>query len=437
MPFAGGGSFDLRLSNVLVTMPTGPTGAASTVEGLALRIDLPARPEKTGAVWRATVTERWGLPATFIVKSDSQGLLLEGSLPVTKKGSTVADILQSFRLSYDRKSQLSGSVVARGQENVFSGEQGFTGELTASGVLTPDTTPPEARTLTRTSLAPDDMLFPWDPLGLEFAEPVDAAGALSALVLTDDDATPLNAVQSTIPAGEDAKAGVSRALGSFPSWDNLPARVNLDAAGVYSDAVGQKGAAVSASYKLLSLSPAKTAREGFDAKDGGTFALLGAAARLGSVTAEPLCETSACIDLGTFDNALCGVSASGVAGRLTVPAGAKTVAFRLRVLLGETISVPLLKGAIPLSAQLVRPGGTPVTKDIAAPTAENGNAGAGGSAGFVTAWTTISLPLPEGSGEVGIALRAGSRTASTDCDTQAPTPTPVLTRVLVDSIAVE
>lgn len=418
-------------------MPTGPSTATSAVEGLALRVDLPARPEKTGVAWRATVTERWGLPTTFTVTADGQGLLLEGSLPVIKKDATVSDILQSFRFSLDRQGRLSGAVTARGQENVFSGEQGFTGDLTASGQLTTDTTPPEARVLTRSSLAPDDMLFPWDPLGLEFAEPVDAAGALSALVLTDDKATPLAAVQSTVPAGEDAKAGVSRALGSFASWDDLPSHVKLDAAGVYTDAVGQKGPPVSAGYKLLSLSAGKTAREGFDAKDGGTFALLGAALRLGGGGAEPLCETSACIDLGTFDNALCGVSASGVAGRLTVPEGAKTVSFRLRVLLGETVAIPVLKGAIPLSAQLVRPGGVPVTKDIAAPTADNGTAGAGGAAGIVTAWTTITLPLPDGKGEVGIALRAGSRYASGECDAQAPNPTPVLTRVLVDSIAVE
>lgn len=420
-----------------VSIPTGPSTATSAVEGLALRVDLPARPEKTGAAWRATVTERWGLPATFNVSADGQGLLLEGSLPVTKKDSTVSDILQSFRLSLDRQGRLSGAVLARGQENVFSGDQGFTGELTASGLLSPDTTPPEARVLTRSSLAPDDMLFPWDPLGLEFAEPVDAAGALSALVLTDGAAKPLDAVQSTVPSGEDAKLGVSRALGSFPSWDDLPSQVNLDAAGVYSDAVGQKGTPVSAAYKLLALSPAKNAREGFDAKDGGAFALLGAAVRLGGSTAEPLCETSACIDLGTFDNALCGVSPSAIAGRLTVPAGAKTVSFRLRVLLGETVAIPLLKGAIPISAQLVRPGGAPVTKDIAAPTADNGTGGAGGAGSLLTAWTTITLALPEGKGEVGIALRAGSRHASNECDAQAPTPTPVLTRVLVDSIAVE
>ena len=440
-PLSPSGSFDLRVSAVSVTLPTGPAAKAPPAQGLALRIDLPPAPSQKGSPWKAIVTERWGLPTTFTVREDGGALVLEGSLAVVRTSDSVADILQSFRLLRDRQGRLNGAVSVRGQENVFAGEQGFTGELAATGALTVDTTAPEARVLPRVSLAPVDAIFPWDLLGVEFAEPVGAVGALNALRLTDEGGAALVATGVTAPSGEDAKSGISRAYASFPTWDGLPPRVMLTAGAGYADAVGNGGSVVTAAYDLVALTPPKLAREGFDLKDA-SFALFGAAVRVGLAVPDPLCETSGCVDLGSFENSLCGVLPSGVAGRLTVPGGAKTVSFRLRVLLGSGVpggTASTVKGASPVSVQLVRPGGEPVLKDIGAPTSQkDGGGGAGGKSAseLGTAWTTVSLPLPEGAGELGFALRAGSHFAGVACDPAQPSLTLPL-RVLVDSIAVE
>jgi hypothetical protein len=441
------GSFDLTLSSVSVAIAAGPASKTSPTEGSRLRVDLPATPTQKGVSWQAVVTQRWGEPRVFAVREEPGAIVLEGSLPVssTPNGAGIDDILQSFRLVRDTQGRLTGVVSVRGQENVFSGDQGFTGELTAQGLLALDTTPPEARALNLGDLASDKTptVFPWDAVGVSFAEPVDQAGALEAVRLTDAAGYDVGANLVTVPAGaEGASLGVSKAFGIFPEWDKVPAQLHLEAAPTYADPTGLFGAPLSVSYDVVSLPAAKSTREGFDAKSASAFTLLGAATSLGLTANDPLCETSGCVDLGAFSVSLCGDTASiglsaGVAGRLLVPATAKGVSLRLRVLVADTVTAPVLKGAIPLSVLLVRPGGSAVTKDIEAPKAGS-EMGAGGStaADLVTSWTTVTLPLPEGSGELGVLVRAGSQFADPSCEAQAPS-LGLETRVLLDSIAVE
>jgi hypothetical protein len=441
------GSFDLTLSSVAVAIAAGPASKASPTEGVRLRVDLPPAPGQKGAAWQAIVTERWGEPRVFAVREEPGAVVLEGSLPVAVSAASagIDDILQSFRIVRDSQGRLTGVVSVRGQENVFSGDQGFTGELTAQGLLALDTTPPEARPLEagQPDAANMPTVFPWDPVGVTFAEPVEQAGALAAVRLTDATGYDVGANLVTVPAGADGAArGVSKAFGIFPDWDKVPAQLQLSASPTYADPTGLMGAPLAVAYDVVSLPAAKAAREGFDGKNAGGFALLGAAASLGVASNDPLCETSGCIDLGAFAVSLCGNGAgpalsAGVAGRLLVPSTAKGVSFRLRVLVADTVAAPVLKGAIPLSVLLVRPGGSAVTKDIEAPKTGS-DMGAGGSSGadLVTSWTTVTLPLPEGSGELGVLVRAGSQFADSSCEVQAPS-LGLDTRVLLDSIAVE
>lgn len=441
------GSFDLVLSGVAVSIAAGPASKVSPTNGALLRVDLPAAPAQKGATWQAIVTERWGEPRVFAVREEAGAIVLEGSLPVASASSAggIDDILQSFRLVRDTQGRLTGAVSVRGQENVYAGDQGFTGDLTAQGKLSLDATPPEARPLGASELGGETTptMFPWDPIGVAFAEPVDQAGALDAVRLTDASGAEVSASFVTMPAGADGAArGVSKAFGIFPDWDKVPSSLTLAANPTYADPTGLVGAPLSVSYDVLALPPPTAAREGFDAKGTGAFRLLGAASSLGLTANDPLCETSGCVDLGSFAVSLCtdGLKptlSAAVAGRLLVPATAKGVSLRMRVLVADTVAAPVLKGAIPLSVALVRPGGTTVTRDIEAPKASS-DMGAGGNTAtdLVTSWTTVTVPLPEGSGELGVFVRAGSQFADASCEVQAPS-IGLDTRVLLDSIVVE
>jgi hypothetical protein len=150
-----------------------------------------------------------------------------------------------------------------------------------------------------------------------------------------------------------------------------------------------------------------------------------------------ICEDGGCVQIGPVPNVDCGADPSGVALRLAVPAGATLVKIRYRLLVeGQAGIAPTLGGIAPLSIQVARQGQIPIRESVVATDVTDLGPQQAGYR-FGTAWTTREVVLPDGSGDVGVAIRTGGSLADRTCLAGQDPTTAVNVELFVDAISVE
>jgi hypothetical protein len=430
------GYFDLRLGAVDASLPTGPGDVTSPTKKTPFRLDLPEKPAK--GAWQAVLTPRWGKPATFAVSQGDDELLLEGSATVahdSADGGAVSDAWQSFRLPLVGK-KLAGTVIAAGQEDVFSGDQGWSGKLSGKGTISADSTAPEARPTPLPGFGPDGSRLPWESVAITLAEPLSSSQVLSLLSLSKKGDGPLSVSWATGGAAVEAGGGVCMLTGQFQSWNSLPEGAVLRLADGYEDPAMNTGSGFEHGFGLL---PVPAPQGPALLMDPSALVTWGEATL---AHGEDGCEGSACLAFGPFLNRTCGLDSSGVALRLsTTSAKGKNSSLKIRLRVfqsGDSLAPdqpPYQNNLAPLALQVARPGKEPQQVDLKALPASDLGPNAG-DLRFGSSWVTLSFDLPAGAGEVGVALRAGSLGAQSSCVAGAKT-SAVKTRVLVSSVSVE
>jgi hypothetical protein len=436
-PLSISGYFDLHLNAVDASLPTGPGDVTSPTKTTPFRLDLPEKPAK--GAWQAVLTPRWGKPATFTVTQSDDGLLLEGNATVaqaSQSGTAVNDVWQSFRLPLVGK-KIAGTVTAAGQEDVFSGDLGWSGKLAGKGSVTADSTAPEARPTQLAGFGPDGTQLPWESVQVALAEPLSSSQLLALLSLSKKGEAPLPVAWAPGATVAEAGGGVSQLTGQFQSWDSLPGDAILHLADGYEDPAKNSGAGFEHGFGLLTV----------PAPQGSSLVMSKASlvswgdASLAS--SEDGCEGSSCLAFGPFPNRTCGLDGSGVAMRLsaTNSKGNKSSSLKIRLRVfqsGDALAPdqpPYQGNLTPVSLQVARPGKEPAQLDInALPSSDLGPDV--GDLRFGSSWVTLSFDLPTGSGDVGVALRAGSLGAHAACAAGVAA-SAVKTRVLISSVSVE
>lgn len=330
------GSYDLAFVDVDESFEDPPAVLTPPSRGASLRIDL----AKSGAGYRATVTPRWGRPATYAVAIDDASITLTGAATVTADSGVdvVTDEWTTLVLARDEGGVVAGDAIAEGSILYTRDGVTTTGVLRGTGRLAPDTTPPELRLGAGRSLAPAGLLFPWDPLRVEAAEPLTA-----------------EAIEATVTLS--ASRGVTLPLFWEPSPLTTPRTVFLAYAADFR-------AAGSDAFALATTGPATTdatgnaapplaeriqfvdLREGADAaraggrpaivlgqKDGplaGTFRWGDTAIYGSRDAADPRCEKDACLRVGPVRVDGCRSNHAGIAGVLSrMPRSRATLRYRV------------------------------------------------------------------------------------------------------------
>lgn len=421
------GYFDLTFNSVTATVPMGPGDVEPPSQKTALRVDLPEAPAK-GATWQATVTPRWGQPALFTVTAVEGGLLLKGSTTLTETTSTrrVTDVWQSFTLEMKGKA-LTGKVSSTGQESVYQGELGWSGALSGGGDLRPDATLPEGRAANEPGAGPEGALLPWDAVQVRFAEPLKPTEALAKLALQGEG--------GSVPLAWDQPKGtldgsVSTLAGYQQGWDGVVGAAKLQLHDGFRDPALNEGQGFEKDFSVISVPPAPV---GGVVWGDGHQVLWGSSASFVGET----CEGKGCLAVGPFMSSSCGVSSAGAALRLPAPpVGVTKLRIRLRALLSQPATTEPGGPAGPalLTVDVARPGKGATSVEVPTPSALE--ADDGGSLPFASAWTTVLVQVPDGVGEVGVALRAGGFGSGKLCG-ETGKKNPAQAEVLVGSVGYE
>jgi hypothetical protein len=158
----------------------------------------------------------------------------------------------------------------------------------------------------------------------------------------------------------------------------------------------------------------------------------------GLAGSDPSCEHGGCVQIGPFENGVCGALRAGIAG--VVESSARTLSVRYRVLLDDMGSgqPPSTYGAA-FSIDGTRPGADLQSVQVNAPTGTVKKLTARVlGMGWATEWTTAELALPSSTSPLaGFTVRAGSYAGSPSCGGGGPVPQPIKTIVLVDSVTVK
>jgi hypothetical protein len=436
------GSYDLTFGHVVVSMQQ-QVGTNVTPPSLskAVRLDLRKRDDGT---YDAVFTTRWGQSSAMKVDVTASAVTLTGQGAVQANDVFyVTDTYKSLVLARGADGALSGSVTATGEEDVSEGDYVITGQIDATGAIARDATAPELRATLTSPDGRGDVLLPWDPIRVDLAEPVDFDAVAKAFVLTTKGGDAI-AIAWTKASGDPqndaatAWAGATGALGTVTAWgDVLAPTLALAATPTIVDRVGHATSAYSASPSFLGLEQHQTTHD-FDS-DVVTVGSWGNPLFLGGFTgSDPNCEHGGCVEIGPFDNGVCGAPRIGVAGLIDA-ATASNVVVRYRVLFDDMGSgqPPPSYGAA-FVVDTARPGvdkrSTQATtmsadvKQLATPML---------GMSWATDWTTLRAPLPTGTSTVvGFTVRAGAYPGAGGC-AGGPAPAPVKTIVLVDSVTVE
>lgn len=416
------GYFNLQFSTAQAILPTGPGEAISPSLSTTLRIDLPEQPSK--GPWLAAVTPRWGQPSVFEVTIQEEGLLLTGSTSLSQVSpkNRVTDVWQSLTLELKNK-RLTGKVNAEGQESLFQEQIGWSGRLLASGFLSPDTSPPEAEMILEEG---NPRIFPWQPLRVIFSEPLKPNEVLNRLVLRDGEE---NIAVSWSISKEGVDGSVGGVLGYRQSWDSVDGFPTLLLKNGFRDPALNEGVGFEQKSPVEMIpNPNK------EVVWGDNHQILWGDAKPLAVAG---CEGKSCLELGPFPITPCGLLDSGVALRVLPPPGSK-LKLRYQVFLSvpsttfanEMNSPPLL------SLEVARPGSAAVCSEISLPAIEDGSGQ--GLLPFASPWTTLQVPVPEGNGEVGLALRVGGLGATKACSSAgAKAEGAVLARIVLGDFSFE
>jgi hypothetical protein len=318
-------------------------------------------------------------------------------------------------------------VTGSGQESLFQEQVGWSGALSGVGEFSPDATNPESKPLVEGSLGSAAGLLPWEPLQVRFSEPLRPSEALGRLSLRSGGSSVAVAWGAMKEAGDGSVSGL---VGYRQGWDVEDGATALVLKDGFRDPAMNAGVGFEKNF-LSVLVPAP--KEGFAWGDGQQVLWGSAEAASGAE-----CEGKACLVVGPFEVAPCGVPASGAALRLpALPAGAK-VKLRYRVFqsqpgggLMEGASGPAL-----LTVEVARPGKQVSSSELSTPLVDK--ASTDSLLPYVSSWSTALVPVPEGSGEVGLALRAGGLGGTKACSGSAVNKNvPAVARVLVGAVSSE
>ena len=436
------GSFDVTFTSVTYTGGLPPFGNQKPASyGKSARVDIRAGANES---FDAVFTARWGTPAVYDVKVDANAVTLTGKGEVWGAGfGDGRDRWTSLRLARSADGALSGAMSATGTEEVSGGDVLWQGTVGASGSIAKDATPPEVKAFVTSPQGPEALLLAWDPLRVQVAEGVDAAGLSSAFALraAGHHALP---IRWTIVAPESADArwaGATGMKGVLTSWDELTTpSLTLSAPGALTDRAGHTSAPFSTPVAFASLVAGQQSY-GFDT-DAVTVASWGQPlAFLGGFTgSDPHCEQGGCAEIGPFANSVCGAPRLGIAGMIDGPP-ATSLVVRYRVLFGDgngpqSQQPPPQYGAA-FSVEVATPGNEATSTGVSVAPAEiTLLSSAWGTLRWATPWKTMRAALPGGASQrAGFAVRAGAYAGSQFCG--GPVPQPVETAILVDSVTVE
>jgi hypothetical protein len=236
--------------------------------------------------------------------------------------------------------------------------------------------------------------------------------------------------------------GAVQAKGLLTSWNGpLASSPSLSILALL-DRAGNSSAASTTPLAFTLLAPSVTSQS-FDS-DVVTVAYWGPSLTLrgGFTGSDPNCETGGCVQMGSFQNTVCGAPRIGIAGRLAV-ASAKAVHVRYRVLVNlpgvqPPGPAPTLY-APPFTVDVANPG---VDAKASQPTIDSsalkGLASPMLGMSWATDWSTFDAPAPTQAAELGFTVRAGSSASSANVGACGGLePAPLDTIVLIDSVTAE
>src|SRR5262249_375188 len=109
-------------------------------------------------------------------------------------------------------------ITGTGSEMIVGGDQAWDGTLDGSGRLVSDVTPPQTRANIVSTIGPPDGLLPWDPIGLEVAEPVDANGFEKDTLIQGANGQALSMQWDSGTPSAASWAGATRYAGYIADW---------------------------------------------------------------------------------------------------------------------------------------------------------------------------------------------------------------------------
>jgi hypothetical protein len=379
------GSYDLVVSDVQGEPNPEPYPPPSTTHpavGEHARLDI----HKNGASYEAALTPEFGDATAMTVSFGADGTVtLAGDVAFSGGASyaSVTDDLSALHFAVGGDGHFTGSFSAEGTENVFEGDVGWQGAISASGTTGADARPPTAQISPIASA--QGALLPWDTLYARMSEPVDGASLAGALSLT-----PGAASWQVQPAPFDW-IGATTAVGYRTSWSDFAGDATLSVAAGLADPSGNVSAATATPTSFLAVPQAASF-------DGATLpAMWGVAAP--ASTSESCGAAGSCVEIGPLDGP-CSAQAAGIAGRIGAP-GAGKVSITFRVRAASQYGQPYMGTGLGLT--LATPGqpAQPIFDGQLSPAlTETGDA----TYPYASDWTTAVVKLPQSGAEIGFSI---------------------------------
>lgn len=384
------GSFNLAFTKVTATSKFAgtPPSVAIPSKGSNARIDIGSGTSNSDV----TIAPEWGDPAHYASTVTSSSVALDSGQAVVSSDDSfyVRDAWTSFTLGRTADGGLDGTFTAIGSEEITEGDVAYENDLTATGTITPDTTPPDVKTT-----GPSGTVLPWEPIYVRVSEPIASpfstvlsldAGGSHGKVADDPTATSTTALLSSWAS---TTATLSAISFKDPSGNaSIPKSIPIS--------FFDPGApAASFSFDSASSNPAKW-------DDAGLVKFLGS---------DPSCESGGCAVVGPIGNNGCTVPSIGVAGVLSHDAShAGTVFVRYRILVRASSTEgggEIIPDAQVFSVETATPGATPSTQTFGFATSDLKTIP--DTFGFTQAtdWQTASVSTAAAS-QIGFGLRFGS-----------------------------
>jgi hypothetical protein len=360
---------------------------------------------------------------------------LAGSGVILPQGNSVpvfaTDTWKTLILPRAADGSLTGQLNGLGEEMISEGDVIWQADLAGAGTFVKDATDPELRT-TPIARGPVDSLFPWDPIPVALAEPLDGP--------TVEQSIHIDAPGASLPIAWDAPsstwAGATSLTARLTDWSRVTSSPwSVSHAGGVADRVGRMTHTSSATVMFLGLGPA-VQQVGFDsdvllASFWGTAGTIG-----GGLTgqADPRCEHIGCALMGPFDVNACSMPRAGFAGELVRGAGqGATVRYRILAEPGSGSGSPMVF-MNPFVVELATQGlaSTIVEPLTSSPTFTQLSAPIDGLS-WATPWTDLDAKAPPGTGPIGFAVRTNPGTTSGNCGGGPPFP-PVKVEVLIEAV---
>ena len=342
---------------------------------------------KAGDGYDAVITPDFGDPAVMTVVVGKDGnVTLTGSVSFSGGGAyaTTTDAWSTIVLPVGNDGHLAGTYTATGQENVFEGDVGWTGNATGAGALASDTRAPQARASMVASAT--SVTLPWDALYARVSEPVGANALSGALALSPASGS-ANVSWQLGSTSADWLGSVS-VTGYRTSWSDFSGAATFSVAGGLVDPSGNASASVSTPITFLDV-PKATSFGGANPP-----ALWG---QTQIATGTDACGTaSSCIEIGPLDGP-CSAQPGGLAARLDNAAG-KTIVVTYRMRVASQYGQPYFEG---VGFSLATPGSAVQSATDSTLTVQFAQT-TDATYDYATDWVTAKLAAP--AGEVGLAL---------------------------------